>query len=240
MDQTDFWNDVFSKQGFSGGVKRPKLDDPSLNAALAHFGDITGRTIIDMGCGRGEASLFFASHGATVLAIDTSEVAVDNLNRFCEREGISTITARVHSAMALDALGEHDLVYGSLILHHLEPFAEFAATLRATVRPGGRAFFYENNAASKAMVWFRDHLVGRAWIPKYGDPDEFPLTPDEVDQLRRHFTVRQEYPELLLFELFSAYVLKNKLKGPMKKLDQRLHKYPAIRKHSYRQQLFLS
>jgi SAM-dependent methyltransferase len=142
--------------------------------------------------------------------------------------------------MDIDQLGPQDLVYGSLILHHLEPFADFARTLRRAVRPGGKAYFYENNAASRTMVWFRRHVVGKAWVPKHGDDDEFPLTPDEVDELRKHFTVEQDFPELLYFELASAYLAKGKLETPARKLDQTLHRFEPIRRYSYRQELKLS
>jgi len=59
---------------------------------------------------------------------------------------------------------------------------------------GGRAFFYENSAMSSLLVWFRQHVVGRWWVPKCGDEEEFPLTPGEVDMLRRAFAVRVAYP----------------------------------------------
>ena len=85
--------------------------------------------------------------------------------------------------MDIGELGPQDFVYGSMILHHLEPFEEFARTLRAAIRPGGKGYFYENNAASRTMVWFRRHVVGKMWVPKHGDDDEFPLEPHEVDEL---------------------------------------------------------
>ena len=122
--------------------------------------------------------------------------------------------AVIMSAMDIGELGPQDLVYGSMILHHLEPFDEFARTLRAAIRPGGKGYFYENNAASRTMVWFRRHVVGKMWVPKHGDDDEFPLEPHEVDELRKHFTVEQSFPELLYFELASSYLLKGEALGP--------------------------
>jgi 2-polyprenyl-3-methyl-5-hydroxy-6-metoxy-1,4-benzoquinol methylase len=242
MTAVEHWDRQFSRGGSAGagGVRKPNAAHPYLDHALAHFGDVEGRTVVDIGCGRGQASLFFASHGAKVISVDTSEVAIGNLTRYCEEHGIDTVEGRVLSAMEIDQLGPQDLVYGSLILHHLEPFAEFARVLRRTVRPGGKAYFYENNAASRTMVWFRRHVVGKAWVPKHGDDDEFPLTPDEVDELRKHFTVEQDFPELLYFELASAYLVKGKLEKPARKLDQTLHRFEPIRRYSYRQELKLS
>jgi 2-polyprenyl-3-methyl-5-hydroxy-6-metoxy-1,4-benzoquinol methylase len=241
MTAVEFWDKQFSSGGAQGsGVRKPSAAHPYLEHALDHFGDVRGRTVIDIGCGRGEASLFFASHGAKVIAVDTSAVAITNLALYCEKEGIDSIDGRIMSATEIDQLGPQDLVYGSLILHHLEPFDVFARTLRAAIRPGGRGYFYENNAASRAMVWFRRNLVGKLWVPKHGDDDEFPLEPHEVDELRKHFTVEQSFPELLYFELASHYLLKDKLSAPSKKLDKALHRFEPIRRYSYRQELRLS
>jgi hypothetical protein len=41
----------------------------------------------------------------------------------------------------------------------------------------GRGFFWENNARIKSMIWFRQNIVGKLWVPKFGDSEEFPLTP---------------------------------------------------------------
>jgi 2-polyprenyl-3-methyl-5-hydroxy-6-metoxy-1,4-benzoquinol methylase len=235
LSTTGHWDEAFSRRRVGGHPV-----DPWLPRALAHFGDVAGKTVIDVGCGRGGASLFFAEEGAHVIAIDTSDVAIRKLDRYCRNHGIDTIEARVLSAMDIDRLGSHDLVYGSLILHHLEPFDRFARVLRQTIRPGGRGYFWENNAASRTMVWFRQHVVGKLWVPKLGDEEEFPLTPQEVDLLRRHFTVEQGFPELVYFELASAYLAKSKLQQPARRLDQALYRFEALRRYSYRQELKLS
>lgn len=97
-------------------------------------------------------------------------------------------------AEAIGEFGAFDFVYGAMILHHIEPFPEFARPLRSAVAPDGRAFFYENSAMNRVLVWFRTHVGGKLWVPKRGDDEEFPLTPGEVDTLREHFKVRVEYP----------------------------------------------
>lgn len=238
MTAIDFWNRQFSEDG--GDADQSAATRSALLRALDHFGDVTGKTVIDLGCGRGEASLFFAAHGATVLAIDTSEVALDHLERLCREGQVDAVQGHLLSALDIDRLGPQDLVYGSMILHHLEPFDEFVRTLRGALRPDGRAFFYENNAASRTMVWCRRHLVGKFGVPKYGDDDEFPLTPDEVDELRRHFTVQQNFPEFLYFELASTYLTHGKLQRPARRVDEALHRFEPLRRYSYRQDLRLS
>jgi SAM-dependent methyltransferase len=239
---TEFWDGVFAHGGASdySRVEMPNLDDAILKTALEHFGDVRGKTLVDLGCGRGATSLFFAHHGADVIALDTSTQAIGNLAAYCEANRVANLEPRVLSALDLDRLGEADFVFGSMILHHLEPFAVFAGRLRQTLRPDGKAFFWENNARSRALLWCRENVIGKLWIPKYGDADEFPLTPREVDELRRHFDVHVEYPELLLFRMIPRYLFRGRMMRPFEALDRFFYRVPAIRQYSYRQFVRLS
>ena len=132
-----------------------------------------------------------------------------------------------------------NFIFGSMILHHIEPFKDFALKLRDTLVDGGKGFFWENNARSNLIIWFRQNIVGKLWIPKYGDYDEFPLTPSEVDELRKYFNINIEYPEFHYFRLISAYFLRFKYHSVFKSIDDKLYKYPSIRKYSYRQYVLL-
>lgn len=242
MKSVEFWDNIFSKgqEGNYSRVEMPDLNDPVLQRAFVHFGDIENKTIIDLGCGRGATSLFFAHFNANVISIDLSKAAINNLSKYCEDNGISSITPIKLSAQKLSSLGKADFIFGSMILHHIEPFDEFAESLRNVIKPGGKAFFFENNAQSKLLIWFRQNIVGKLWVPKYGDPDEFPLTPNEVDELRKYFTVEIEYPEFLFFRLISSYLFRGYFRKYFQIFDNYFYKFDKFRKYSYRQYLCLS
>lgn len=250
-----FWDELFAASRDGGGVcvELPDRADPVHAAALAHFGDVRGRTVLDLGCGRGAASLALARAGAHVVSVDVSQVAVDNLRRYCAAHGVDNVVPVCAPALALSSLAEQplgpgahrlgqvDFVFGSMILHHIEPLPTFAGQLRAILRDGGRGFFFENNARSRLLVWFRDHIVGRGWVPKFGDPEEFPLTPDEVEVLRRHFRVDVSYPWLKFFQLVPQYLLGGRAGRLFARLDRWAYAaVPALRPHSYVQYLRLS
>jgi SAM-dependent methyltransferase len=184
--------------------------------------------------------LMFALGGAEVVSIDTSAQAIERLREHCKLNDITNVRAECMSAFDIETLGRFDLVFGSYILHHLEPFDEFCRILRSVIVPGGRGFFQENNAMSDVLIWCRDHLVGHYGIPKFGDDDEFPLTPSEVKSLASHFEVRAEYPEFLFARLASRYLLKDRGMRTAKRVDDYLYRFPRVRQYSYRQFLFLS
>jgi SAM-dependent methyltransferase len=236
MNSENFWNNIYARNL----TRIPDENDPMLVTAIEYFGDIAGKRLLDLGCGDGRSSLFFAKRGANVVAIDISEVAIKNLSEFCQANQIENITPIQHSAFEITNLEPFDLVFGNMILHHIEPFDVFAEVLRKSIVPGGKAYFRENSAFSNLLIWFRDNLVGKYGIPRGGDDEEFPLMPKEVDLLKQYFSVEIVYPEFLFFRLASQYLLKRRLFGLMKQLDDYLFQFPRFRKYSYRQNLFLS
>ena len=147
MSTNEFWDDIYSKSS----IEMPDRDNPNnqfLVAALSHFGDVGNSRILDLGCGKGAASLFFASLGASMVSIDTSRVAIDKLKASCIEQGIQNIKPMCMSAMNISEIGPFDFLFGSMILHHIEPFDEFAFVLRKSLSESGRAFFFENSASS--------------------------------------------------------------------------------------------
>jgi 2-polyprenyl-3-methyl-5-hydroxy-6-metoxy-1,4-benzoquinol methylase len=241
MQATEFWDKRFSRgqQGSYSRVEMADRSDPVLQRALAHFGSVENKTLIDLGCGRGATSLFFASQGANVISIDLSKVAIANLTQYCQANAIHNITPMHLSAQELGQVGQADFIFGSMILHHIEPFDAFVRLLRQVIRPGGKGFFAENNARSKTMIWFRQHVVGKLWVPKWGDADEFPLMPSEEQELGKYFHVEAEYPELVFFRMISQYLLRGHLRRPFKMLDQYFYRFPSLRPYSYTQHLYL-
>ncbi len=233
-----YWDDLYStdktySRQLNGGA------GDAVVAADRYFGDIRGKTLIDIGCGAGTTSLHFAQRGANVIAVDVSEVAIATLKERCRALGVTNVTPVVCDAMSIDKLGPCDFVYGAMILHHLEPFEAFCATLKRTLKPGARAFFWENNSASDLLVWVRTHIVGKLWIPKYGDPDEFPLTPAEVNTLRKHFDVTVAHAQMYFFGLIPVYVLGGRFKKPFDAIDAWLFRKRIGLKYSYEQHLLI-
>jgi SAM-dependent methyltransferase len=236
MNTENFWNKIYE----SNPTRSPDETDPILLAAIEHFGNnIKGARLLDLGCGNGSSSLFFAQRGANVVSIDISEVAIQSLSQLCLEHNIDNITPIKCSAFTIAELGPFDFVFGSMILHHLEPFTTFSKTLNKSMKPSGKAFFYENNALSNLLIWFRTHLVGKYGIPKYGDDDEFPLTPAEVEILKQDFTVNIIYPKLAFLGLISVYLLKGHLHSFLQNLDNFFGKFDILRKYSYLQYLLL-
>ncbi|MFD8636601.1 class I SAM-dependent methyltransferase [Streptomyces sp. NPDC059533] len=105
-------------------------------AMLALAGDVTGRRILDAGCGSGPLSAALRDRGADVTGIDVSARMLELAKR---RLGDD---AALHVADLRDPLpfddGAFDDVVASLVLHYLEDWGPTLAELRRVLRPGGR------------------------------------------------------------------------------------------------------
>lgn len=227
-----FWDNIYSDDSLP--QLKPHIER-AVRSAASFFGDLRGRCVLDLGCGTGGTSFLLAGLGAEVTGVDISSVAVGQLNQQASASGISNVRALVCDAFAIDTLESFDFIFGSMILHHIEPFTDFTDVLRRALKPGGRAFFYENNSASDLIIWFRTHVVGRLWVPRHGDDDEFPLAPAEVKMLERHFQVEVEIPEMFFVRLASAYLLRGGLNSLAKRVDDFLFQANIGKRYSYRQ-----
>lgn len=234
--EVEFWDSVYSNaKRFS---REEILADPVLGDALRFFGNVQGKSVLDFGCGDGKASLFFALHGAQVVAVDTSPAAIRFVNEEAERLNLTTVDARAIPVQNLVGEREFDFIFGQFILHHLEPFEEIPPLMDALLGRSGKAYFKENSTNNRILMFFRYRIIGKFGIPKLGDASEEPLGPDKIEMLRTRFRVETEYPEMILWHLVSIYILKRKLIGFTHKLDALTHRFlPFLRKYSYYQRL---
>ncbi len=105
-------------------------------AMLALAGDVTGRRILDAGCGSGSLSAALRERGALVTGIDASAEMLALARRQLGDD------VALHLADLRDSLpfgdGVFDDVVASLVLHYLEDWGPTLAELRRVLKPGGR------------------------------------------------------------------------------------------------------
>ncbi|HUB42848.1 MAG TPA: class I SAM-dependent methyltransferase [Streptosporangiaceae bacterium] len=105
-------------------------------AILALAGDVTGRRILDAGCGSGPLFAALRDRGAIVTGIDKSSGTLELARR---RLGIEADLQVADLANPLPfADGAFDDVIASLVLHYLEDWEPALAELRRVLTAGGR------------------------------------------------------------------------------------------------------
>lgn len=100
------------------------------------FPDLTGRRVLDLGCGYGWHCRYAAEQGAaSVLGIDQSSSMIGEAVR---RNPADCIEYRVCGIQEFDYPEEcFDLVLSNLVLHYIEDLEEVYRLVRRTLRPGG-------------------------------------------------------------------------------------------------------
>ncbi|GAA2135711.1 class I SAM-dependent methyltransferase [Actinomadura napierensis] len=103
---------------------------------LALAGDVTGRRILDAGCGSGPLTAALRDRGAIVTGIDAS-AGMLALARKRLGDGAALHVADLKDPLPFDD-GAFDDVVASLVLHYLEDWGPTLAETRRVLRPGGR------------------------------------------------------------------------------------------------------
>ncbi len=157
-----------------------------LEYAYALLGDLTGRTILDFGCGSGENSLLLAIRGAHVIGVDISTALLSLASRRLALRGFTQnaefIAGSAHDLPIEDA--SVDGVFGIAILHHLD-LAASAREIHRVLKPGGIAIFQEPVRDSALIRGVRRMIPYRA--PDVS-PFERPLTMNELKAFAGAFT----------------------------------------------------
>lgn len=182
--------------------------DPTLRLEL--LGPLSGRRVLDVGCGVGQWASRLALGGAEVWAIDISPESCASARRAAAINGVAD-SVHVLEASAYEipfADGTFDAVHGQNIVHHLDA-GRFGAEVARVLRLGGQAVFSENSSRNKLLMFARDHICGRFGIPKWSSDDEYPLSENLLNEFGDAFSnVDVHYPEFLFASLLNAKVFK--------------------------------
>jgi ubiquinone/menaquinone biosynthesis C-methylase UbiE len=116
---------------------------PENRFILGHLGDVTGKKLLDLGCGAGENSVYFALKGVHCTATDYSPGMVEKAVELAAANRVH-IAARTMGAMQIDFPSESfDIVYAANLLHHLPDPHKTLREMHRVLRTGGKACFWE-------------------------------------------------------------------------------------------------
>ncbi|MEO3887775.1 class I SAM-dependent methyltransferase [Nonomuraea sp. B5E05] len=129
-------------------------------AMLELAGDVTGRRILDAGCGSGPLFAELRDRGAIVTGVDASAGMLEMAR---QRLGTDADLRVADLAGPLPFANDaFDDVIASLVLHYLEDWGPTLAELRRVLKPGGRLLVSIDHPFSVALF---QHMAGEK--PKY-------------------------------------------------------------------------
>jgi ubiquinone/menaquinone biosynthesis C-methylase UbiE len=169
---------------------------PENRFILKHLGDVQGKVLLDLGCGAGENSVYFAKRGAICTASDYSPGMVEVALKLAENNGVS-ITGCTANAMALDFADDtFDIVYASNLLHHLPDPKTCIREMHRVLKPGGKACFWDPLKHNPIIN------IYRRMATSVRTEDESPLDIKMVEFVRSQFM----YTEAETFWLATLWI----------------------------------
>lgn len=137
-----------------------------------------GRRVLEIGCGTGLFTSYFARTGADLVAVDISESLLAHARaRELPAERVTFLCRRFEDC-GLE--GPFDGVVGSSVLHHLD-LDQALPQVRDLLKPGGRMAFAEPNMLNPQIAIQKNIPVIKRWL---GD------SPDETAFVRWRFATR--------------------------------------------------
>jgi ubiquinone/menaquinone biosynthesis C-methylase UbiE len=93
---------------------------PENRIIIKKIGDIKDKNILELGCGAGEASVYFAKKGAEVTAVDISQRMLDVVQNLAKKHDVTLSTKQSYSDNIDFADETFDIVYAANLLHHVD------------------------------------------------------------------------------------------------------------------------
>ncbi len=140
-----------------------RINPLRLNWIDALCGGLTGKRILDVGCGGGILAESMARRGATVLGIDMSEAPLNVARIHAQAQQVRGLDYQMITAEELAAQqpGSFDVVTCMEMLEHVPDPDSIIKACAALVKPNGHLFFSTINRNPKSYVFA---IIGAEYI----------------------------------------------------------------------------
>jgi ubiquinone/menaquinone biosynthesis C-methylase UbiE len=143
QDFHDRWASTIDVDGIRVADYFEACTAPENRFILRQLGNVKDKYLLDLGCGAGENSVYFALLGARCVATDYSPGMVEVALKLADMNGVQ-IEGQTVNAMDIDFPDNtFDIVYASNLLHHIPHPDITLKEMHRVLKPGGKACFWD-------------------------------------------------------------------------------------------------
>jgi 2-polyprenyl-3-methyl-5-hydroxy-6-metoxy-1,4-benzoquinol methylase len=199
-----------------------------LDFVFARLGDLSGKRVLEVGCGSGNLTVYFARRGATAVGVDVSEGMLALARRRAAVNGVSEHVELVAGAVEdLDhPAGSYDAVVGNQVLHHLD-LPRAMPNIARLVGERGVALFAE--PVLLLPEWVRrlrySRPVTRVFAPRTDTPDERSIDARDLALIRSAFRASEVTPFQLTTRLQNFVELSDRAFSALERADRAVLKH---------------
>jgi ubiquinone/menaquinone biosynthesis C-methylase UbiE len=179
--------------------------------------------LLDLGCGMGETSVYFAMQGADVVAADISAGMLGITQKVAQKYNV-TLTTHKSTAENLNFTNgeQFDIVYAGFLMHHVN-IEQTLCRLKEVMKPDATFICCEPIAYNPIINIYRKIAT------KVRTEDEHPLTKKDIKTMKKHFAdVKTKYFwffSLIIFVLMALTTNPNKVRYWKKMVEEKKWKY---------------
>lgn len=176
---------------------------PENQFILGQMGDLRGKKILDVNCGKGEAAVYFALKGAEVTAVDSRPQKLAKVKKLALKHNVKIKMA----IMGTGGLGVpedyFDYVYLGNVLHIAPDRFCLMRQVYDVLKPGGVFFSWDPLTYNPVINFYR------SMVAELREDDQVPLTFKDIKLAKRFFIEvhHREFWLLSLLIFIKYYVL---------------------------------
>ena len=186
LKKLGYWNDIYSKQNYFG-------TGPTILALEAHelIKNNSITNILELGCGQGRDSLFFANFGHNVIATDISENAINSVKKIKNEKNIENLELHLHDTLNPFNFTDlkFELIYSNLALQffNLKQLSGILSNIKKIMKPNSFFLFSTKKSGDKYFN-FGNKLSENSF--EYNGITRFFFNKSELENiLKNHFTI---------------------------------------------------
>lgn len=153
---------------------------PETRYILKSLGNIEHKKILEVGCGCGEASIYFAKQGACVTAIDSSSGMIELTKKVAAVHNVQVDTIVCSAEELLFPDNSFDIVYAANVIHHIDMEKTLKEVKRVLV-DGGVFVCWDPVKYNPAINIYRKLAKGVRTV------DEHPIDKSYIACVNKHF-----------------------------------------------------